>query len=58
MHHRKLYLQKSKPLFKVNIINLRKTWEKLLLAARAIAAVKIPFALCYNVVTTNKMYIS
>ena len=26
---------------KVNIINLKKTWEKLLLAARAIAAVKI-----------------
>ena len=26
---------------KVNIINLRKTWEKLLLAARAIAAVMI-----------------
>ena len=28
-------------MLKVNIINLRKTWEKLLLAARAIAAVKI-----------------
>ena len=38
----KTWLSKHKLLVKVNIINLRKTWEKLLLAARAIAAVKIP----------------
>ena len=30
------------PSIKVNIINLKKTWEKILLAARAIAAVENP----------------
>ena len=30
----------------VNVINLRRTWEKLLLAARAIAAIENPADVC------------
>ena len=49
--HRKLKLQKpylnEQILFSVNhIINLRRTWEKLLLAARAIAAIENPADVC------------